>query len=188
MTEVSYYPQVSEWIFLGEAAINMAQVASIEFSRGPDDACAIVRLSTYRASDGPDEMGATWFKVMRPELVRYLRDYARRLAAPGFPLVDHDPGVVDNASPFVVAEEETEPAEELCPEPVPVLGTERAALTELGPAGIAMQRSQLRDHAPPQCRQLFRGEPDAAQVGFGTTKRYVKICEGVAHRCWIGRE
>jgi hypothetical protein len=81
---VSYYPQVSEWIFLGDTAINMAQVTSIEFGQAGDDEYAIVRLSSYHAADDIEERGRTWFKVKQAELVRWLRQYVEGLSAPGF--------------------------------------------------------------------------------------------------------
>jgi hypothetical protein len=81
---VSYYPQVSEWIYLGETAINMAQVASIEFQRSGDEEQAIVRLSSYHAGDDLDDRDKTWFKVTQEDLVRALRRYVDGLRAPGF--------------------------------------------------------------------------------------------------------
>jgi hypothetical protein len=81
---VSYYPQVSEWIYLGDTAINMAQVASIEFGWSGDETFAIVRLSSYHAVDDMEERNKTWFKVKQADLVRALRQYVEGLSAPGF--------------------------------------------------------------------------------------------------------
>ena len=79
---VVLYPdlRVSECIFLGETAVNLAQVTGIEF----DGAIAIVRLASYHAEYEHSDLGKTWFKVRDPRLVRLLRDYVERLAAPGF--------------------------------------------------------------------------------------------------------
>jgi hypothetical protein len=81
---VSYYPQVSEWIYLGETAINMAQVTSIQFQQSGDEEQAIVRLASYRAGDDFDDRDKTWFRVTQADLVRALRHYVDGLRAPGF--------------------------------------------------------------------------------------------------------
>ena len=81
---VSYYPQVSEWIYLGDTAINMAQVTSIEFGWAGDEMFAIVRLSSHHVADDVEERNKTWFKVKQAELVRALRQYVEGLSAPGF--------------------------------------------------------------------------------------------------------
>lgn len=81
---VSYYPQVSEWLYLGDVAINLAQVASIEFEHTGDGEAAIVRLASYRIADEFDDSGKTWFRVSGAELVQSLRQYVEALRAPGF--------------------------------------------------------------------------------------------------------
>jgi hypothetical protein len=68
---VSYYPRVSEWIYVGDTAINLAQVATIEFG-GKDEAYALLRLST------PDYQ----YEVRDAALVRYLREYVESMLAP----------------------------------------------------------------------------------------------------------
>jgi hypothetical protein len=80
---VSAYPRVSEWIYLGSTAINMAQVASIEFGHTDGDAYAIVRMASYSAAREAAELGRTWFEVHSTALVRQLRGYVDGMAAPG---------------------------------------------------------------------------------------------------------
>lgn len=71
---ISHYPRVSEWIYLGQTAINLAQVATIEFQGDGPGAQAIVRLSTGSAEEDADR-GRTWFLVKDARLVRDLRAY-----------------------------------------------------------------------------------------------------------------
>ncbi len=74
---VSLYPRVAEWIYLGDTAVNMAQVTAIEFG----DTYAIIRLSSYNAEDEHGERDKTWFKVRDAETVRVLRAYVRQTLA-----------------------------------------------------------------------------------------------------------
>jgi hypothetical protein len=80
---VSRYPRVSEWVYIGDTAINMAQVTGIEFGSAGSGTYAIVRLSSYTSEYEAGDLGKTWFKVRDPELVRLLREYVNRMAALG---------------------------------------------------------------------------------------------------------
>jgi hypothetical protein len=80
---VSHYPRVSEWVYIGDTAINMAQVTGIEFGNAGSGVYAIVRLSSYASEYEAGDLGKTWFKVRDPELVRFLREYVTHMAAPG---------------------------------------------------------------------------------------------------------
>ncbi len=81
---VSHYPRVSEWVVVGETALNMAQVASIEFGLAGSSPFAVVRLSTYHAEREAEELGTTWFKLRDAAIVGALRDYVAAMRAPGF--------------------------------------------------------------------------------------------------------
>src|SRR5438105_15733992 len=48
---VSHYPRVSEWVYIGDTAINMAQVTGIEFGNAGSGTYAIVRLSRRQRLD-----------------------------------------------------------------------------------------------------------------------------------------
>ena len=72
---ISHYPRVSEWIYLGQTAINLAQVATIEFQGDGPGAQAIVRLSAISGADEDADRGRTWFLVKDAHLVRDLRAY-----------------------------------------------------------------------------------------------------------------
>ena len=78
---VSAYPRVSEWMYIGDTAINLAQVASIEFGNGSGGAYAVVRLSSYTLEYEADGLGKTWFKVRDAATIRQLRDYVDGLRA-----------------------------------------------------------------------------------------------------------
>ena len=80
---VSHYPRVSEWVYIGDTAINMAQVTSIEFGSAGSGTYAIVRLSSYNSEYEAGDLGKTWFKVRDPDFVRFLREYVTHMAAPG---------------------------------------------------------------------------------------------------------
>ena len=80
---VSHYPRVSEWVYIGDTAINMAQVTGIEFGSTGSGTYAIVRLSSYNSEYEAGDLGKTWFKVRDPEIVRFLREYVTHMAAPG---------------------------------------------------------------------------------------------------------
>jgi hypothetical protein len=80
---MSHYPRVSEWVYIGGTAINMAQVTGIEFGDAGSGAYAIVRLSSYSSEYEAGDLGKTWFKVRDPEVVRFLRDYVNQMVAPG---------------------------------------------------------------------------------------------------------
>lgn len=79
---VSHYPRVSEWVYIGDTAINMAQVTDIEFGGEGDGAYAIVRLATYQAEYDVEGMNRTWFKLKDAHLVRALREYVEGMSAP----------------------------------------------------------------------------------------------------------
>jgi len=78
---ISAYPRVSEWMDIGETAINLAQVASIEFGGGSNGATAIVRLSSYTLEYEADGLGKTWFTVRDAATIRSLRAYVDGLRA-----------------------------------------------------------------------------------------------------------
>lgn len=69
---VSHYPRVSEWIYLDETAINMAQVTSIEFRDEAGRAYALLRLSS----------GDYQHEVRDTALVQVLREYVAQMLAP----------------------------------------------------------------------------------------------------------
>lgn len=79
---VSTYPRVSEWVFIGATAINMAQVASIEFGNAEGHAFAIVRMASFTPSREASDLGRTWFEVHNSGSVRQLRAYVDGMAAP----------------------------------------------------------------------------------------------------------
>ena len=54
---VSHYPRVSEWVYIGDTAINMAQVTGIEFGNAGSGAYAIVRLSSYNSEYEAGDLG-----------------------------------------------------------------------------------------------------------------------------------
>ncbi len=81
---VSHFPRVSEWVYLGTTAINLAQVAAIEFGdkdKG-SDAYAIIRLAAYNANEEVTGLGRTWFKVRDVAVVRQLRAYVGQTLIP----------------------------------------------------------------------------------------------------------
>ncbi len=81
---VSHFPRVSEWVYLGTTAINLAQVSAIEFGdkdKG-DDAYAIIRLAAYNADEEVTGLGRTWFKVRDAAIVRQLRAYVGQALVP----------------------------------------------------------------------------------------------------------
>jgi len=78
---VSAYPRVSEWLYIGEIAINLAQVAAIEFGSGSSGAYATVRLSSYTVEYEADGLGKTWFKVRDAPTIGLLRAYVDGLRA-----------------------------------------------------------------------------------------------------------
>ncbi len=78
---LSAYPRVSEWMYIGDTAINLAQVASIEFGGGSNGATAIVRLSSYTLEYEADGLGKTWFTVRDTATIRALRAYVDGLRA-----------------------------------------------------------------------------------------------------------
>jgi hypothetical protein len=79
---VTAYPRVSEWIFIGATAINMAQVASIEFGNAEGHAFAIVRMASFVPARESADLGRTWFEVHNSGIVRQLRAYVDGMAAP----------------------------------------------------------------------------------------------------------
>jgi len=78
---ISAYPRVSEWMDIGDTAINLAQVASIEFGGGSNGVTAIVRLSSYTLEYEADGLGKTWFTVRDAATIRALRAYVDGLRA-----------------------------------------------------------------------------------------------------------
>lgn len=79
---VSHYPRVSEWVYIGDTAINMAQVTGIEFGYAGGRSYAIVRLSSYDSEREAEESGKTWFEVRDPEIIRVLREYVEQMSVP----------------------------------------------------------------------------------------------------------
>ena len=79
---VTAYPRVSEWIYIGATAINMAQVAAIEFGNTEGHAFAVVRLAAFVPSREASDLGKTWFEVHNSGIVRQLRAYVDAMAAP----------------------------------------------------------------------------------------------------------
>ncbi len=79
---VSAYPRVSEWTYIGDTAINLAQVAAIEFGSGGSGAYAVVRLSSYTIEYEADGLDKTWFKVRDAATIGWLRAYVDGLRAP----------------------------------------------------------------------------------------------------------
>ena len=79
---VSAYPRVSEWIYLGSTAINMAQVAAIEFGNAEGHAFAIVRMASFAPAREAADVGKTWFEVHQSAVVRQLRAYVDAMAVP----------------------------------------------------------------------------------------------------------
>ena len=75
---VSAFPRVSEWLYIGDTAINLGQVAAIEFGSGSSGAYATVRLSSYSVEYESDGLGKTWFKVRDTATIRLLREYVER--------------------------------------------------------------------------------------------------------------
>jgi hypothetical protein len=79
---VTAYPRVSEWIYIGTTAINLAQVAAIEFGNAEGHAFAIVRMASFVPSREAADLGRTWFEVHNSGIVRQLRAYVDAMAAP----------------------------------------------------------------------------------------------------------
>jgi len=83
---VSHFPRVSEWVYLGTTAVNLAQVAAIEFGdkdKGADS-YAIIRLAAYNADEEATGLGHTWFKVRDVAVVRQLREYVGQALIPAY--------------------------------------------------------------------------------------------------------
>jgi hypothetical protein len=80
--QVSHYPRVSEWLFVGDTAINLATVTSITFSADSAGEYAIMRLNGYRGEPSEREQGETWFAVRDADVLQQLRAYVAQMAAP----------------------------------------------------------------------------------------------------------
>ncbi|HWE60975.1 MAG TPA: hypothetical protein VHB98_04630, partial [Chloroflexota bacterium] len=63
-------------------AINLAQVAAIEFGNAEGHAFAIVRMASFVPSREASDLGKTWFEVHTQGIVRQLRAYVDAMAAP----------------------------------------------------------------------------------------------------------
>ncbi len=78
---VSHYPRVSEWLYVGDTAINLATVISITFNGDSAGEYAVLRLPAS-GDRRDDDVDRDWLEVRDVAVIRQLRHYIEQAYAP----------------------------------------------------------------------------------------------------------